>query len=49
MLPQDKTPFAVRTTAPHSLNTEAHLSAALWHYVSGLQFLLDFRQRSEDF
>jgi len=49
MSPQDKAPVAIRTTASHSLNTEAHLIAALWHYVSGLQLLLDFRQHSEDF
>ena len=48
MSPADKTPFAIRTTAPHSLNPEAHLIAALWHYVSGLQLPLDCRQRSED-
>ena len=49
MSPADKTPFAIRTIAPHSLNTEAHLIAALWHYVSGLQLPLEFRQRFEDF
>ena len=48
MSPEDKTPFAIRTTAPHSLNTEAHLMAVLWHYVSGLQLPLDFRLRFED-